>query len=85
MQVNSVKNHQSFGMGSPVVGLMEIVDKNFITSFLVQDGLGFVAPRMYEGANRGRERDPQTGKKTGPYNWALVRKEGIRELLTGPS
>ncbi len=86
MQVNSVqpRHNPAFG-NSPLVGLMEVVNKNFITSFLTQDGLGFIVPRMYEGANRGRERDPETGKKTGPLNWALLRKEGLREFLSGPS
>ncbi len=63
----------------------------FAASFIAQDGLGMVAPRIWEGLNRGREReiDPETGEKTGkkigPYNWTFARREGVREILSGPS
>ena len=43
-----------------------------------------VAPRIKEGLNRGREEDAN-GKKTGPLNWDFARKEGVREILSGPS
>ena len=63
----------------------------FAASFIAQDGIGMVAPRIWEGLNRGRkrEKDPvtgeETGKKIGPYNWTFARREGIREILSGPS
>ena len=56
----------------------------FITSFIAQDFFGMAGPRIIEGVNR-RPVNPETGKKEGPYNWAFARREGIREILSGPS
>lgn len=80
------KNQQSFtGSFNPVVTLMDAIDKGgFAASFIAQDGLGMVTPRIYEGLNRNRKRD-ENGKKTGPLNWEFARREGIREILSGPS
>ena len=80
-------NHQQSFTGSfnPVVALMDGIDKGgFAASFIVKDGLGMVAPRIYEGLNRNRERD-ENGKRKGPLNWEFARREGIREILSGPS
>lgn len=70
---------------NPVVTLMDAIDKGgFAASFIAQDGIGMVAPRIYEGLNRNRPKD-EKGKKTGPLNWEFARREGIREVLSGPS
>lgn len=87
------KNAPSFqGFGNPVTTLMDAIDRGgFAASFIAQDGIGMVAPRIWEGLNRNRkrEKDPvtgeETGKKTGPLNWEFARREGIREILSGPS
>ncbi len=77
---------------NPVVTVTDAIARGgFAASFIAQDGIGMVFPRIKEGLNRGRkrEKDPvtgeETGKKTGPYNWAFARREGIREILSGPS
>jgi len=82
----SLKHQQSFtGSLNPVVTVMDAIDKGgFMASFIAQDGIGMVAPRIYEGLNRNRERD-ENGKRTGPLNWEFARREGIREILSGPS
>lgn len=73
------------GSFNPVVTLMDAIDKGgFAASFIAQDGIGMVAPRIYEGLNRNREKD-ENGKKIGPLNWEFARREGIREILSGPS
>ena len=83
---NKILKQQSFtGSFNPVVALMDGIDKGgFAASFIVKDGLGMVAPRIYEGLNRNREKD-ENGKKIGPLNWEFARREGIREILSGPS
>ena len=80
------KQQTSFtGSFNPVVTLMDAIDKGgFAASFIAQDGIGMVAPRIYEGLNRNRETD-ENGKKKGPLNWEFARREGIREILSGPS
>ena len=79
------KYNQSFTGGNPVVMLMDAIERGgFAASFIAQDGLGMVAPRITEGLNRGRKTD-ENGKKHGPLNWEFARKEGIREILSGPS
>lgn len=90
---NSQNNTPSFtGFGNPIVLMMDAIDRGgFAASFIAQDGIGMVAPRIWEGLNRNRkrEKDPitgeETGKKTGPLNWEFARREGIREILSGPS
>lgn len=84
---NQQKHQQTSFTGSfnPVVTLMDAIDKGgFAASFIAQDGIGMVAPRIYEGLNRNREKD-ENGKKIGPLNWEFARREGIREILSGPS
>ena len=83
---NKNVKHQSFtGSFNPVVMVMDGIEKGgFAASFIVKDGLGMVAPRIYEGLNRNRKTD-ENGKKTGPLNWEFARREGIREILSGPS
>lgn len=85
-------NPQFTGSFNPIVTVTDSISRGgFAASFIAQDGIGMVAPRIWEGLNRGRkrEKDPVTGeengKKTGPYNWAFARREGVREILSGPS
>jgi len=68
----------------PVAVANAINNGGFAFSFIAQDGVGMALPRIGEGLNR-RPVNPETGKKEGPYNWAFARREGIRELLSGPS
>ena len=79
-------NKPSFkGMGNPIVAVADGLDAGgFIASFIAQDAFGMALPRIAEGVNR-RPVNPETGKKEGPYNWAFARREGIREILSGPS
>lgn len=79
-------NQQSFtGSFNPIVFVMDNIEKGgFAASFIAQDGIGMVAPRISEGLNRNRPKD-ENGKKTGPLNWEFARREGIREILSGPS
>lgn len=82
---NKHSYNQSFTGGNPIVILMDAIERGgFAASFIAQDGLGMVAPRISEGLNRGRKTD-ENGKKHGPLNWEFARKEGIREILSGPS
>lgn len=87
----------SFTGASPniIVGLMDFIAAGgFAASFCIQDGLGFIAPRIYKGLKRGgKKKVDENGneilnKKGEPkreLNWAYARKEGLREVITGPS
>lgn len=83
---NNQKQQQTFtGSFNPVVTLMDGIERGgFAASFVSQDFIGMVAPRISEGLNRNRKKD-ENGKKTGPLNWEFARREGIREILSGPS
>lgn len=95
-QLNAAKNHRqnqntknnnpSFqGLEQiPVAVADAITNGGFAFSFIAQDCVGMALPRIGEGLNR-RPVNPETGKKEGPYNWAFARREGIREILSGPS
>ena len=77
------KNKTSFkGFGMSVLGatgniMQNIENQGYLASFLIQDGLGMTAPRVWRGFNRDKE-------ITGKYN----KQEGMevlgREGLTGP-
>ena len=87
----------SFTGGSPniIVGLMDFIAAGgFAASFCIQDGLGFIAPRVYKGLKRGGKKKHdengneilnKNGEPKRELNWAYARKEGIREIITGPS
>lgn len=71
--------HPNFTGFNPVIPVMDTIERGgYIASFISQDCVGMVAPRIYEGANRNKD-------KTGQYNWAFARREALRELLSGPS
>lgn len=83
------------GGTNPVVGLMDFIEAGgFAASFIIQDGLGFIAPRVGKGLVRGgkKKKDEngndiigKDGKPERELNWAYARKEGLREIITGPS
>ncbi len=70
----------SFGnAGNPVITLMDAIDRGgFAASFIMQDFLGMAGPRVLTGMFRNHD-------KTGELNWDFAKKEGIREILSGPS
>ena len=78
-----------------IVGLMDFIAAGgFAASFCIQDGLGFIAPRVYKGLRRGGKKKhdengneilDKNGEPKRELNWAYARKEGIREIITGPS
>ena len=80
---------------NPVVGLMDVIDAGgYAAAFIIQDGLGFIAPRVGKGILRGGEikTDKQgnpildeNGEPKHKLNWQYARKEAIREIVTGPS
>lgn len=74
------KNNVSFGnYGSPVITLMDAIDRGgFAASFIMQDFLGMAGPRVLAGMYRNHE-------NTGKLNWDFAKKEGLREILSGPS
>ena len=71
-------------LDAPVVVANAITNGGFAFSFIAQDFFGMAMPRVLEGINR-RPVNPETGKKEGPYNGTFARREGIREILSGPS
>ena len=94
-QVAGAQNVSFQGRFNPVVGLMDFIAAGgYAASFCIQDGLGFIAPRVHHGlTNGGKEKRDENGnavldKNGNPkheLNWAYARKEGLRELITGPS
>lgn len=90
------KSNVSFG-GSPnmIVGLMDVIAAGgYAVSFILQDGVGFIIPRVGKGLLRGGEvkKDEngneiigKDGKPKRELNWQLARKEFLREIITGPS
>jgi len=90
----------SFG-GAPIkapnviVGLMDFIAAGgFAVSFIIQDGIGFITPRLGKGLLRGgkKKKDQngndildKNGKPKRYLNWGNARKEFLRETITGPS
>ena len=79
---------------NPIVGLMDFMEQGgYAASFIIQDGIGFIAPRVGKGLYRGslvtdENGQPvldENGKQKRELNWALARKEFLREIITGPS
>ena len=78
-----------------IVGLMDFIAAGgFAAAFCIQDGLGFIAPRVGKGLLRGGKKKHdengneilnKNGEPKRDLNWAYARKEGIREIVTGPS
>lgn len=86
---------QGAGGANPIVGLMDFIEAGgYAASFILQDGLGFIAPRVGKGLVRGgKEKKDENGntildkngKPQHELNWAYARKEALREIITGPS
>jgi len=67
------------GVENLVINFMDgIARGGFVASFLAQDFVGMVAPRVGEGLMRNSE-------ETGQLNWDFARREMLRECLSGPS
>ena len=77
---SKTNNNVSFGgFINPIIPVMDAVDRGgFAASFILQDFLGMAAPRVGTGMFRNSD-------KTGKINWDYAKKEGVRELLSGPS
>lgn len=77
-----------------IVNTMNFIEQGgYAASFIIQDGLGFIAPRVGKGLFRGSKQydengNPildENGKQKRELNWQLARKEFLREIITGPS
>jgi len=88
------KNNVSFGGTNIIVDSMDFIEKGgYAVAFCIQDGIGFIFPRVGKGLVRGSKKKDENGnpildengKQVREYNWALARKELLRELITGPS
>jgi hypothetical protein len=73
---------------------MDFIEQGgYAASFIIQDGLGFITPRVGKGLLRGSLKTDENGqpvmdengKQKRELNWQLARKEFIREIITGPS
>ena len=95
IKVNEPKKKDvTFGNSNIIVGTMDFIERGgFAASFCIQDFIGFIAPRVGKGLVRGSKKKDENGnpvldengKQVREYNWALARKELLRELITGPS
>lgn len=82
-------------LGKAMVAMMDtIAAGGFAASFILQDGIGFIAPRTILGLFRGGKiKHDENGNKIldkngepkRELNWAFARKEILREVITGPS
>ncbi len=92
---NALSFTGAFKAPNPIVWLMDFIAAGgFAASFCLQDGIGFIAPRVYKGLRRGGKKKHdengneilnKNGEPKRELNWAYARKEGIREVITGPS
>jgi hypothetical protein len=92
---NSVAFTGAYKVPNAIVKLMDFIAAGgFAASFCIQDGIGFIAPRVGKGLLRGgkikRDEDgnkilDKNGEPKRELNWAYARKEGLREIITGPS
>lgn len=94
VRINKKNSAPSFQGLNPMVATMDFIEKGgYPASFIIQDGLGFIAPRVGKGLLRGSELKDENGnpildengKQKRELNWEYARKEGIREVITGPS
>ncbi len=96
-RVSNNKNSSSVAFTglNPIVGLMDFIEKGgYAAEFIIQDGLGFIVPRVGKGLLRGGPEKTdengnvildKEGKPEHELNWAFARKEFLREIITGPS
>ena len=95
VQHDTVSFTGGFGAPNPMVWLMDFIAAGgYPASFILQDGTGFIAPRIYKGLKRGGKKKTdengnvildKNGEPKRELNWAFARKEGLREVITGPS
>jgi hypothetical protein len=81
--------------GNPLVSTMDFIEAGgYAAAFIIQDGLGFITPRVGKGLLRGGKKVKdengndvldKNGNPKHHLNWVLARKEFIREIITGPS
>lgn len=94
--VSTAKTVAFTGAGfNPVVSLMDFIEAGgYAASFIIQDGIGFILPRVGKGLLRGGEEKKdengnvilnKNGEPERELNWAFARKEALREIITGPS
>lgn len=91
----SFKGGVSGALSAVVIGTMDAIEAGgYPASFILQDGLGFITPRVGKGLVRdahdkkdenGNVVLDKNGKPVRQLNWALARKEFLREIITGPS
>ena len=80
---------------NPIVATMDFIEAGgYAASFIIQDGIGFITPRVSKGLLRGgKEKKDENGnviigndgKPQRELNWKLAQKEFLREMITGPS
>jgi hypothetical protein len=95
LQSQSAKNISFKGGFNPFVTTMDFIEAGgYAAAFIIQDGLGFIAPRVGKGLLRGGKKVKdengndvldKNGNPKHHLNWVLARKEFIREIITGPS
>lgn len=79
IQQRQQKNVSFQGGENLIVVIQDAIDRGgFAGTFVLQDFLGMAAPRVGAGILRNHD-------KTGHYNWDFARREGVREVLSGPS
>lgn len=81
--------------GNPIVATMDFIEAGgYAAAFIIQDGIGFITPRVGKGLLRGgKEKKDENGnvildkngKPEHELNWKLAQKEFLREMITGPS
>ena len=89
MKVNNISNikvnnkQQNFnGLGAKSVEFMvnssdKIAAAGLVATFIAQDGIGSIIPRILTGFTRNSD-------KTGNPNYRFAAMEACREILTGP-
>ncbi len=78
-KIKPLKNQNVSFQGNPIISSMDLIDRGgFIGAFILQDFLGMVLPRFITGMLRNHD-------KTGELNWDFARREGLREVTSGPS
>lgn len=92
--LNTPADSVSFQGINPIVSTMDFIEQGgYAASFIIQDGIGFIAPRVGKGLLRGSKQVDENGqpvldengKQKRELNWQLARREFLREMITGPS
>ena len=77
---NSLKKFiKNFSLDGICLSFTSFIEKgSFVRSFLVIDGTGTVAPRIFQGLKRNEE------ENNGELNKRFAAKEAVREIVSGP-